>query len=472
MDLLRSHWTSFLLALLVLLGLNPHPIPLPLVQPLRAARTALESGRSEAALESIELAISYEPALTSLHWTAAQIAIVEEDGALALAHLDQLPADDSQDLERICLRSRAYLLLENAERAQNMRGNLQGRCDDTSLFLRDLTNLHIRQRDFASAQSALEAWVQRDPSAREPRRQLGLVASVLQPERALTHLRLAQEMTPQSDALVRSLIEAIEDGQAFDDRAYTLAQVGQTLARAGAWELAAEAFQRALTLDPDYLEVKAYLGLVLDRLGEKAGLTYLQEAAREAPEAALPKVFLALHWLEAGAFPQAKAELEKAASLDPRNPAIASELGAVYSALGDVSAAKSSFKRAADLAPDQPEFWLLLAQFSLSREIELETLAIPAARNALSLAHDPASALDALGYAHFLMGDLVLAERLLLQAYELEPGRAQTLLHLGLLRMMQGKHEAARRSLQLAVALDPYGMFGQVAQRTLEALQR
>jgi Flp pilus assembly protein TadD len=223
-------------------------------------------------------------------------------------------------------------------------------------------------------------------------------------------------------------------------------------------------------LDQDYVEVKAYLGLALDQLGDEQGMTYLREAVQEAPRAALPKVFMALHWLEEGAFQKAKEELEKAATLDPENPAIASELGAVYTALGEVSAAKAAYRRAATLAPDEPQFWLLLAQFSLGQEIELETLAIPAARNALALSSEDAGAMDTLGFAHFLTGDLVLAERLLLRAYDLEPARPQTLLHMGLLRLMQGEHDRARHSLSLAAALDPYGTFGQVAQRTLDAL--
>lgn len=470
MDILRTHWSSFLLALLILLGLKPDPIPGPLVDPLQAARAALEAGRSEAALERIEQAIAFEPALVSLHWTAAQLAFAAGDGVHALSHLDQLPLNDGRSLERACLRSRVYLDLKKAELAVNTREDLQEECADASLFLRDLTNLHLQEGDFRSARSALEAWVGRDPTAHEPRLQLGLVTSVLQPEQALTHLRLAEELAPRSDALARALIQAIEDARVFDNKSFTLAQVGQALARAGAWELSAEAFRQALELDQGYIEVKAYLGLVLDRLGDEQGMAYLREAVQEAPRAALPKVFMALHWMEEGAFQKAKEELEEAAALEPENPAIASELGAVYSALGEVSAAKTAYRRAAALAPDEPQFWLLLAQFSLSREIELETLAIPAARNALALSSEDVGAVDALGFAHFLTGDLVLAERLLLRAYDLEPARPQTLLHLGLLRLMQGEHDRARHSLRIAAALDPYGTFGQVAQRTLDAL--
>jgi tetratricopeptide (TPR) repeat protein len=469
MDVLRERWPAFLFLLLLVLGLNPSPIPTPLVDSLQAARVALEAGRAEPALANIHAAITFEPALQRLHWKAAKVALAGGNPQLALSHLDLLPHGSTPDFEQACLRSRAHLALDEVEAAVHIRHDMDERCPDEAEYLQELAQRQLNMGDFEQALGSLEALTLLEPSAGSPRLQLGLVTSVLQPEQSLTHLRLAEELAPRSDPLARALIQTIEDAQAFNDPAYTLAQVGQTLARAENWMFAARAFKQALELDPEYAEVRAYYGLALDKLGQD-GADPLRQAVQDAPEAALPRVFLALHHIDRGNFSLAKEQLEKAAELDPANPAIAAELGAAYSAVGDVRAAKAAYRRAASLAPEQPEFWQLLAQFALGREMELNTLAIPAARNAASLDSGQAAALDVLGYAHLLAGNSLLAERLLLQSYRIEPARPQTLLHLGQMRLMQGEIQMARRSLQLAVALDPQGPAGQTAQRTLDGL--
>lgn len=469
MDLLRERWPVFLFALFLTFGLNPSPIPAPLIEPLLAARVALEAGRAEAALVKIDEAIAFDPALRSLHWTAAQLSLTGGDPELALSHLNQLPDSAETHFQRACLRSRAYLALSELETAVQIRDDMNERCPDQAEFLQALAERQIHSGDYPQAKNSLEALTLLNPSAASPRLQLGLVSAILQPDRALTHLRLAEELAPHSEPLARALIQTIEEARAFEDPAYTLAQVGQTLARAGSWSLAAQAFQHALELEPAYVEARAYLGLTLDRLG-RDGSDHLLEATQSAPDAALPRVFLALHHIDRQQFALATQQLEQAAALDPDNPAIAAELGAAYSALGDVRAAKAAYRRAATLAPENPEFWQLLAGFALGREVELQTLAIPAARNAASLGGGQGAALDALGYAHLLAGDPLLAERLLLQAYLKEPARPQTALHLGQMRLVQGELEMARRSLQLAVALDPGGPTGQTAQRILDGL--
>jgi tetratricopeptide (TPR) repeat protein len=470
MEILRERWPALIVALFLLLGLNPSPIAAPLVDSLHAARVALQAGRPEPALANIEAAMTYEPALESLHWLAAQLALSTGDAELALSHLDQLQPTSKLEFEQVCLRSRVHLALDNYERALRIRETLDEDCPDEVEFLQTLAKRQLQSDEFEQARTSLESWTLLEPSAAAPRLQLGLVTAVLQPDQALTHLRLAEEFAPQSAPLARSLIQTIEDAQTFNDETYTLAQVGQTMVRAGKWSLAAQAFKKALELNPNYTEVQAYLGLSLDKLGEE-GVDHLSKAVQDAPEAALPRVFLALHWIDRGEFSLAKAQLEEAAALDPKNPAIAAELGAAYSALGDLQAAEAAYRRATSLAPEQADFWQLLAQFSLGREMELETLAIPAARNAAILGHAQASALDALGYAHLLADQPIIAERLLLQAYQMEPTRPQTLFHLGQLRLMQGHEEQARQSLQLAVALDPHGAIGQTAQRILDGLR-
>ena len=81
-----------------------------------------------------------------------------------------------------------------------------------------------------------------------------------------------------------------------------------------------------------------------------------------------------------------------------------------------------------------------------------------------------APAADLLGHAYYLLGNWPLAERLLGEALRLDPFRATTHYHLGLLRAAQGQTERAVLSLQQATQLDDQGSIGELAQRTLETL--
>jgi tetratricopeptide (TPR) repeat protein len=108
-----------------------------------------------------------------------------------------------------------------------------------------------------------------------------------------------------------------------------------------------------------------------------------------------------------------------------------------------------------------------LAQFSLNFEVEIADLGLPAARNLLTL--DPADprSYDLLGYAHFLNGNMLLAERLLLKSIALQPSLASAHYHLGQLRRWQGHFEQSQAAFELALQLDPDGAVGELARRAL-----
>ena len=97
----------------------------------------------------------------------------------------------------------------------------------------------------------------------------------------------------------------------------------------------------------------------------------------------------------------------------------------------------SAYRDAAELVPYNPDFWLLVAQYTLSKEIGVQSIALPAARNALALKPRNAEGLDALGYGYYLLGNFPMAERLLSRSVQLDPSLALTQYHLGLLRLAQ-----------------------------------
>lgn len=464
---LQPFWRHLLAAVLMVLALAPTPQPRDWWHSLRVAGLAAEAGRPDAALSALEQALRLEPEAAGLLQAAARAALAADEPEAALAYLDRAEAAGAESAALRCLR------LEALRAAGNLAAALEGwrsrpACPDAGKGLARLADTAWARGSLAQAREAYALLLEQEPGLPQAHLRLGLLLAVEDPQAALEHLRAALDLAP--DPLAADLAQTIELARLEGDPAYTLAQVGQTFARAGEWRLAAAAFQRAVDRAPGYVEAHAYLGLAKERLGQD-GLPDLQAAAEAAPRAALPKVFLGMAWLARGEPQRARAALEQAAALAPTHPAVLADLAAAYAALGDAASAQATYRTAAERAPQDPRFWLLLARFSLEHELHVREVGLPAARNAVTLAPEDPAALDSLGYAHFLTGDLFLAERLLTRALALNPTAAPAYFHLGLLRAAQGRAAEARASLATAADLDPEGEIGERARRALASLE-
>lgn len=451
---------------MLLAALSPTPIAHNMVTALRSTAVAIEGNRPELALESLESAMDFEPALGALHLPAAEIALAAGAPEKTLVHLEAAARLNLPDTIQICLHNRAHLALGNISEAVEKLELLIETCSTRAQFLLDLVQSYLNEDNPIMAQSLLEQLSSIVPSDPDILLSLAVVTATIKPEEALPYLRQANSLTSGGSPLSIELIKTIEAARYFNQSSYSLAQVGQTLARLGEWTPAVWAFQHALEIDPEYVEARAYLGLAFDRVGVD-GLGDIEAAVNAAPGAALPRIFLAQHWLAQNQPDKARQQLEIAARLEAENPAVSAELGAAYAALGDVRSAKEAYLYATNLASNNPSFWLLLAQFSLNNEVELQTLGLPAARNAVALNPEDPAALDTLGYAYVLLDNLTLADRFLWRAAEIKPLRPATHLHLGLLRQAQGDQYLAQVALEMALTLDPQGAVGQMAKRIL-----
>ncbi len=139
--------------------------------------------------------------------------------------------------------------------------------------------------------------------------------------------------------------------------------------------------------------------------------------------------------------------------------------------MGNHEDAISAYLKACELEPQIPDFWLLLAEYSLTFEVKTSTLGIQAARRAVLLDPENARALDFLGFAHYLNGSFTAAERLLERAVSMNPESSSAHFHLGLAHLALDQLEPALQNLHQAVALNPDGHYGALAARTLESLQ-
>lgn len=339
---------------------------------------------------------------------------------------------------------------------------------DPALYRR-IAEAHEALGQHTSAAEALRQLISLDPEDAAAHYRLGVILAALEPLAALAHLHAVGELDEALGAQADSLASAIATAGLAGDEAYLAGSAAVALMAREEWALAKTALERAIGLNPGYADAYAYLGLVRDQLGEN-GYDDLRRAVALAPDSALAHSLLGMHFRRLGQPGLAIPELERAYDLDPSNAAICAELGGAYASTGEVAAAEIWLREAVRLAPQSADFWLLLAQFYVESEFHIRAAGLPAAQTAVALAPESAAAHDALGWAHFLLGEFELAGAALNRALALDADLASAHYHLGVLWSTSGDAANARDEFIRAAELDPEGKYGTLARRALARL--
>lgn len=338
----------------------------------------------------------------------------------------------------------------------------------TPIVLNRLAVAYEAQGDYAQAVAVLDTLLQEQPdnAVGHYRRGLLLLNSNLREAKTslLTAARLSSELAPFADVMVQT----IDASQTTDDRALQLAGLGFGLVNIGEYGLATTLLEESIALNPNLAAAHAYLGLAVSRQGGD-GLPYFEDAVALAPESPLAHSLLGVYWREQGDLDQALGALQTAVNLDPINPALNTELGDVYLALGDLPNAEVWYSNAARLEPQNVIYATLLAEFYLTNDYLIETGYEWAAR-AVQLGPNAAAANDIYGYSLWLQARDAEAQAVLNYALELDPERATTYYHLGLVLAELGQYDDARNSYERAIALDPDGAVGNLAINALARL--
>jgi len=296
---------------------------------------------------------------------------------------------------------------------------------------------------------------------------LGLLLATTSPADALPELMLAERLDPSLDPPVESLRSALNSAFLSDDRSYQFLVSGRALGAMGNWQLAAEAFQNAITVRADYADAWAWLGEAKQQQGQDGSIE-IERAVAFNPDSAMVESLYGLY-LERQKQPlQALAAIQKAAALEPENPGWQMALGEAYEQAGDLVTALQYYQSATELSPNEATFWRALAEFSLRNNLDLAGTGLPAARRLVELANKDWQSDDIAGQMLLETDDLVGAEVVLKKAVTLAPTQAAPFLHLGLLYMETGDRAAALSNLNQAKALDPDGPIGWQASRLLE----
>lgn len=462
------------LLLLPVLGIafRPHA----LARSLEAARQALVTGTPTRAAANLIRVAEFNPWRKELWEWAGRYALQGGDSQAALSHLKHAATLDA-------LSAQGYLTLGDAYRQagdlgtalQSWESAQQMGVSEEEIYPR-LLAAHREQGDFRAVITDLRALTALRPADVEMHYQLGLYLAAYQPEEALAHLAQVADLEPALKPQADALLGSIRVASRADDPAYTLLESGRALAVLGEWELAAQAFQGAVDLRPEYAEAWAYLGearqhfdLKDSALQASPGLAELNKAVQLDPASFVANTFLALYWQRQGETSRALQVLEEVARLYPDNPALLSEMGNALAQTGNLQAALTAYQQAVGIAPQISDYWRLLAGFSARYEYQVSQVGLPAARRAVALDPGNPANLDVLGQVLLLLEDFTSAERFFQRAVDEDPNYAAGHVRLGLVYALRGEIDRAYQKWKQVELAVPGSAAADQAQRLMES---
>jgi tetratricopeptide (TPR) repeat protein len=444
-------------------------------QAFENARRAIESD-TPSATSAAEAAVAISQVAARFSWRAdlwelAGIYSLEGgDSQTAREHLQRAAAAGRLSPQGLLALGDARRLNSDLVAAiQAWESALRSGGPADELHLR-LAQAHRQSGSYPAAITDLQAYLDLHPTDAAQHYQLGLLLAAHQPEAALAHLIQAGDLDPLLAPKVKVLQRSIASARRSEDTTYTLLASGRALAALDEWELAAQAFSQVVKFRPDYAEAWAFLGEARQHI-DADGLPEIQKALELDPDSLSANTFMALYWQRKDRSDLALVYLQKASRLDPGNPTLQAEIGKTLSSLGNLSVALSHYQRATELAPRDPTFWRLLATFSITYELEVRQVGLPAARQAVIFDPSDPAALDVMAQVFILLEDLPSAHRFLQRASQADPGYAPARLHLGLLFLLKDETARARQELELARSLSgPDDATAEHAQRLLDQL--
>ena len=363
--------------------------------------------------------------------------------------------------------SLSHLALGDTESARTGFEKGLERFPDSPALHAGLAEVYRKDKDWEAELRELRALVLLTPGDGRVRYRLGILLMLTDPEAAQMELSLASSLDPTFEHAVRTLNAVLENPSMQANPSSRFALTGRALALVGEWEVSLSAFERAVAQNPGNAEAWAWLGEARQQTGLD-GRIELDRALRLNHTSAVIRGLRGLYWSRRDRPAQMLAEYLLAAEFEPQNPAWQASVGDAYLRLGDLDAALRAYERAADLAPEDPTYWRLLAVFFADNGVYVEAIGFPAAQKAVELSSRDPSSLDALGYVYYASGRFANAQQILLEAVGLDPEYFPAQIHLAMNYLAQGNRPVARDILVNVLELDPEGAAGVAARQLLQ----
>jgi len=426
-------------------------------------KKAYLSGDTDVEIENIIVLLQFSPWRGDLWQRTGRLYMNEGDlekAVEAFEHADNLTELDAQG--KVWMAD-ALLGLGEKDRAKEI---LRGVDADQDVFILMQTAALQRQlNDTFGALNTLLTAYPLDSMNGELNYQLGIQLAAQEPDNAVQYLQVAlADARRQMGA--QALLDLLSDTVEIAGMAERYIYIGQTLAQIEEWDVAARAFQQAVDIDPQNSIAQALLGEALQQNGEN-GYPALEKAMGLEPEGEMVNGLAALYFYRQGKPEAALEYLKRALDANPTAAVWEIETANVLAQMGELEDALTHYQRAIQLDDTNWVSWKALAMFSISRNYEVNTIGLDAARQALLLNPNSPALLDLMGTGLMLLGDLDSAERYFLQADALDPNQAAILIHLGQLHIYSGERETAFDYLRRAVEVAEESRLRDMANRLL-----
>lgn len=488
---IRPQRTLFLWAFLALLLLAPF-IPTLLAQQanleIQHALQAAAANQWLSAAQHMANAAAAQPGKSMLWEQAGHYALQAGEYQTARLFLERTGMERLSFQGLIDLGDACQELDELTQAIQFWHSALEKGGPIDSIYPRLFRAYRLRT-NLAESSSILRSLADQNPQDAQLQYQAGLFLAAYQPTDALDYLnraaRLDINLARRIDRLTQAILQAqqntpstLPEAVPVDplpeiSPAYIYLVSGRGLASLNEWLLAMQAFEEAARLQPDYADAWAYLGearshITNENPGSQEGLADIQHALSLDPTSLPAHLFLAYYWTRQQLFTQAKLVIEQAQAFHPENPLLLAEMGNIHALSGDLPAANAAYSQAIDLAPGDPVYLRYLIHFSLTYNYQIDTLALPLARQAVILSPNDSESLNLMAQVLIRIGDLANAERFTRRALRLQPDYAPAHLSLGQIFLLNKAFDLARQELDMVLQLAPDSSYADQAQRLLE----
>jgi tetratricopeptide (TPR) repeat protein len=339
---------------------------------------------------------------------------------------------------------------------------------DSAALYAGLAFIYRQQKDWLDESDALKNQSRLNSADAYAHYRLGLLQTLLEPDKALPELMRASALNPEADPAVQTLRTALNvSATQAADPSQQMLTLGRALGLVQEWELSIAAFEQAITLNADNAEAWAWLGEAKQHLGQN-GIADLDQALALDNKSVIIRALRGLYWNRQNKYPQMLAEYLSAAESEPENPAWQASIGDAYFKSGDIISALTAYQRATDLAPQDSTYWRLLAIFCADNGAHVEDIGLPAAQKAVELAPDDPFALDVLGWSYLSSGRYANAAQILSDVIARFPNHLPAHIHLAMTYLAQGNRAAAFDELNYVRAADANGADGLFAGQLLK----
>jgi len=438
------------LSLLCLIGFAPRPHGLSLG--LIESQQALDSGNSLRAARSLARLAAFLPWRGDLWELAGNRALAAGQADQAIDLLQRAEALDQLSPGGLSTLGDAYARTGYWEKAASYWELTLSAGSASPEIHAHLVDAYHQLGNLEQEIDHRMALLELRPGDAQLAYRLGLALAAVSPQSSLAYLSQARDLDPELADEVSTFQREISGSRRVEDISYEYLASGRALAQLQEWELAVEAFERAVEARPDYAEAWAYLGEARQHL-EEDGLPELEKAYELDPDSLAVNTFLALHWQRNLNYELALDYLENALAVDPNNPALHAEMARTYALAGDLAASQEFYEKAIEQAPRDPRYWRALAEFTVVHQLRLRETGLPAASQAVALDPDDPASLDVMGQIYFLLGDMEKARSFLQRAVDADPSYAAAHLHLALVHLEAGETTLAYQQLEYARSL-------------------